>query len=379
MKIIILHDGKYPGISAGAKRIALYEKAIKKFTSKIYVESLTPYRNDLFLKPLIPFVILLELIKRNLKADIILIYGYGWVSKLIIVLYCKILNIKTILEINEKPYSIRESGRRDILLKYFAPVNLFFLTHIVFPIVDGFIVISEELKIFVNQFASANGKILKIPILVDFKFYSEYRVNNKFEVKQPYILHASTLNDAKDGIISVFKAFAIIHKKFNYPVHFYLTNKIGLKKVIKVIEEIIKTNDLEKYVHFLNEPSDEILINYQKACSLTVINKINSEQNRFNFSTRLGEFLALGKPVITTRIGEVKNYLQNGVNCLFVEPNSSEEIAEKIIYLINNKDQADKIGRDGQEIAKKFFDYTLYSEKLKIFFNEINSKPFHMP
>ena len=71
---------------------------------------------------------------------------------------------------------------------------------------------------------------------------------------------------------------------------------------------------------------------------------MDSEQNRYNFATKIGEYCALGKPIITTGVGEVSNYFNDGINCVFIPQHNPNIIAEKIIYLLNNPALASKIG-----------------------------------
>jgi glycosyltransferase involved in cell wall biosynthesis len=299
-----------------------------------------------------------------------LVYGFGWVSKLFIVFYNRIRGNKVIFEVNEKPYSIRATGRSDIILKYFAPVNLYFLTRFVYPFVDGFIVISEPLKDFVEKYASKNTKIIKIPIIVDFDYYANYALTDN-GLKKPFMIHTATLNDIKDGIIDVFKAFVIVHKKTKIPLHFYLSNRIGLKTVIDTIEKLIRENSLNEYVHFLNQPDDDTIVRYQANATLTVINKADTDQNRHNFATKTGEYLALGIPIITTRIGEIENYLEDDVSCLFINPSSIYEMAAKIEYIIRNESKAKIIGQNGRQIAKMYFDANIQNRVLVDFLYKI--------
>lgn len=373
MKIILLYCNKYPSIGAASRRIQNYIKCLQNSGVEIEVFSINfPLYNILF-SFIIPIHTLYNLFLKNIKTDILFVYGFGWVSKLLIVIYGKLKKSKIVFEVNEKPYSIRDGRRLDILLKYFAPFNYYCLTRIVYPFVDGFIVISESLKELTIKHASYKCKIIKIPILVDYDYYNK-SINTNIELQYPFMIHSAVLNDSKDGITDVFKAFALIHTQHKIPLHFYLTNKKGLKRVVNTVYEIIRENKLEKYVHFLDNPDNSILLKYQTSCYLTVINKINNEQNKYNFSTRIGEYLALGKPIITTEIGEVVNYLEDNKSCLYVTQNFPKSIADKIAYLLKNPDVADIIGKNGKKIAYEHFSIDKLSLKLKNYFENLFKK-----
>jgi len=220
----------------------------------------------------------------------------------------------------------------------------------VFPLADGFIVISERLRELVAACASDGATLVKIPIIVDYEYYQGMNCDaDSFE--RPYMLHAATLNDAKEGILDVFRAFALVHEEHGIPLHFYLANRVGLSSVVRAVDELISEHKLSRFVHFLETPKDETLTVYQCGCDFTVINKTDTEQNRHNFATKIGEFLALGRPIITTGLGEVKYFLEDGVSCLYVDPGSPRQIAEKIALLINNSELCTSIGENGRRIA----------------------------
>jgi len=73
------------------------------------------------------------------------------------------------------------------------------------------------------------------------------------------------------------------------------------------------------------------------------------------FSTVLKESFSLEKPFLVSNIESMKNIVQNGNNALLAE-NDPMEFAEKIIYLLENKDRRKKIGENAAKYAKKYFD-----------------------
>jgi len=185
------------------------------------------------------------------------------------------------------------------------------------------------------------------------------------------MLHTATLNDHKDGLINVFKAFAKVVSETGMDLHFYLTCKKGLQKTKNLIDKIVSDHKLENYVHFLGDLDEKTLLAYQQHCSVVVINKVHSEQNKYNFATKLGEYLALGKPVITSQFGEVANYLQNNNSCLFADPYDVNDIAASILKILTDPAFGKEIGEKGKEIAKSEFDFRAQSKNINQFFADL--------
>lgn len=105
----------------------------------------------------------------------------------------------------------------------------------------------------------------------------------------------------------------------------------------------------------------------------TEVTKHFFERDIFVFPTRHGEgfpnvlfkAVAVGMPVVTTEIRAAKDYLAATENCLFCTQ-KPEEIAEKIIELIENKNLRDAMSRKNLELGK-----TLLPENIAGEFSEI--------
>jgi len=66
------------------------------------------------------------------------------------------------------------------------------------------------------------------------------------------------------------------------------------------------------------------------------------------------EAMATGLPVIVTPVGMLNDYINRDVNGLFFPRRNSDVLASKIIYLMENKDFANKLGKEARKTALKF-------------------------
>lgn len=374
MKIKFLYSGNYPDFSPGSKRIGYYKKAIEEYDSEIQVEIEPLFlklnsKFDVIKKAIfVPFFNFFSFLLKKDNSDSYFLYGFEWLSILLFCLAAKIKGKKIYMEVNEKPCSFYGNFVTE---KYLIKKLNTFLTNYSFRFLDGFIVISKNLESLIKIYAKKEAIILKIPILVEVK--KEDSSIEKPLAQFPYFLHAGALSDRKDGIINVFKAFALVCKETNYNLHFYLTSKVAIKTEMDQINEIIEVNNLKNNVHFLGMISDSELLKYQKFCSFVILNKYTNEQNLFNFPTKLGEFMALKIPVITTAVGEMKEYLEDENNALIFQENNNRDLANKIYFILNNKEFANKIGENCYETAFNNFNYKLFGNKLYLFFkNNLN-------
>jgi glycosyltransferase involved in cell wall biosynthesis len=84
------------------------------------------------------------------------------------------------------------------------------------------------------------------------------------------------------------------------------------------------------------------------------------------------EAMAMGKPIIATDVGGMREILKDGETGLLISPKDSEALAEKIVYLLKNKDKAKKLGMRAKEESRKY-DVDLYMRKLEELYMKVAS------
>ena len=103
---------------------------------------------------------------------------------------------------------------------------------------------------------------------------------------------------------------------------------------------------------------------------LLVSSQPDSLRAKGGFPTKLVEYLASGKPVLFTDVGEISNYLIDGENGFLVPPESPSLYAEKILYIKNNIQSSKLIGENGRNYVLDNFTSVKATEGLVKFINE---------
>lgn len=376
MRILILKSGKYPTPEASSRRICNYSKAIRQQGHEVDVKTINVKAKspliDLLGSYFVPLVAYFRMIGYRSNYTAVLVYGFGWLGKVLILAACRPRRLPVVLELNEFPYSINGGSRRDTILKYFQSLNRKILERFVLCLFDGFIVISDQLFYYVNEHKRESALIIKIPILVDFAEYQ--KIKNTPPASFPYFINTARTNNHKDGIINVFRAFSVLRNQHEIALSFYLTSKVLTAELREEIEKIISDGNLSDSVTFLGDLGEEELLTWQAHSAFLVLNKIDSLQNRYNFATKLGEFLALGKPVITSNVGEVKNYLKHNESCIYVDPTDYFSLAKEMYRILTEPGFSEEIGQAGKEVAQSHFDYQVQSLPICDFFEKLKSK-----
>lgn len=143
-------------------------------------------------------------------------------------------------------------------------------------------------------------------------------------------------------------------------------NLIGDGPLRGELEEYVKTNDLSESVIFHGAIDHPEAVLKESTIYLHTA-KIEP------FGLVLLEAMASGLPVVCTNGGGNKDLIEEGQNGFLVEEFSSELLADKVEYLLNNSDDRLNIGEMAQECARSF-DIRYYVKDLVDFYKIMIAK-----
>ncbi|MBM4162485.1 MAG: glycosyltransferase family 4 protein [Ignavibacteria bacterium] len=89
---------------------------------------------------------------------------------------------------------------------------------------------------------------------------------------------------------------------------------------------------------------------YLAACDVLVSPHLGFQDgtNFFGSPTKLFEYMAMGKPIIASRLGQIGEVIVDGVNGLHMNPGDTEQLAELILKLAHEKELRTKLGRQAR-------------------------------
>lgn len=297
------------------------------------------------------------------KGDVVLLYmGRRVKESLRIMKLAKMKGAYCIYDLCEYPFAtMKDVNRAKQMMKLMVDKLL--------SKVDGVVSISESLLDFAKHSTPSKCQHIKVPIMVE---YEHYVIKEKQPpLKNPYIFHAGTLYQEKDGILGMIEAFGIARRSIKYPINYYLTGNIDESSHPEELKDLITKYNLNDSVHFIGYLNREQIKDYLCRASLVISNRPRSIQDFYGFSTKLGEYLASGTPLITTNWGEAVNWLKDGESAYIVEPENNIALANAIIRVFNNLNEAKVIGMNGQNICRLKFDYRNWSIPIINFINQL--------
>lgn len=291
------------------------------------------------------------------KGDVVFTYGQFILP--IVPLLIKLKQAYLVKEVCEYLFLNEETSWK-------VRVSKLLQIHFTYPLYDGAVAISDALVQFSKDLFSSRCKIIKVPILVEF---DKYEIEDKAsQSENPYIFHAGSLYESKDGIVGMIRAFAKAHEKCP-GLKFISTGLLDKSPHKKEIVEIIDKYELQSSITFLGYIETDTLKEYLSKASIVIINKYITKQNTYCFSTKLAEYMAASKAIIITRVGEAMNWLTPSEDALIIEPSNNDELAEAIVSLAGDSQLRHRLGMNAHNKCQKSFDYQIWAETLVDYFN----------
>ncbi len=291
------------------------------------------------------------------RYDITMVVGPSLDFRVILPFAGRVFGRRMVLEINEYPFvkskpAVLGAIKRQLLFR------------LVFPLYSGFVPISRNLSEVVDGHKSQAASTITIPILAG-KVSPSADPSSLFE--WPYIVHAGSLDEEKDGVLGILDAFAIALRRVHTPLRLVITGKHEGTKQYHAVLQAIKAQGLAERVVFVGYCSRERLSRILENSLLAIVNKLDTVQNRYCFATKLADYLLHGVPVITTTVGESRHFLHDGRNAYIVEPGRPELLAQKVVEAINNPEERRRIGVAGRQLAETVFSYRVQGLRLARF------------
>ena len=310
------------------------QQALKEKCLKFELIYLTALQRNFFvlLKYIFLFpyeiIILVRLFLKK-KPDLIHVSGGAWQIKGL--LAAKLLNIPVIWNLNDtsQPWMIY---RLFQLLKHLA---------------DAFIVAGARVHSYYLG-NKPNKSVFVIPPPVDFSKFDPKLFSANYNTSVKRVLSVANISPVKDIETLVLTAKILCEQ--NERIEFRVVGK-KLKSqtnYLRKIEHLIEKYNLKNFT--LIGSSEDIAAEIAQAnvfvCSsifeagpLTVL-----------------EAMAMGKPIVSTDVGDVSLYIENKKSGFVVPTRDARQIAECVEYFLKNTNEAQKMGQLARKVAKKNFD-----------------------
>ncbi len=123
------------------------------------------------------------------------------------------------------------------------------------------------------------------------------------------------------------------------------------------VAALAKKLDIEPRVVQTGWLDTEEVIAAMSAADILVAPKTNDVANRAGLATKMVEYLAMGRAVVATRVGDVPLYLRDAEDCLLCEPDNEAELTDCLRRLLQDPSMRAEIGFHARRTACEQFDF----------------------
>ncbi len=151
-------------------------------------------------------------------------------------------------------------------------------------------------------------------------------------------------------------------KKSNFPFRALIVGEAEKEKFLRQLKEKVKKENLENEIIFTGRRNDipQIL----SILDLLVFPSVEPE----SFGRVVVEALALGKPVVATNLGGIKDIIEDEINGRLVAPDDVLSLVEAISWMLEHKEEAQLLSQRGKDKVLKEFNFgKMYQETLKVY------------
>lgn len=310
----------------------------------------------IFLGRLMFWINVLQFVLKK-KIEVLFLYN----TQLDSVLFLKFLLPKKIKIVSEV-CDLHSNSGTPTLKSYFATYSEKYL-----PKYSNLVVtISKYLSDHVRKF-DIKVPILRIPILVDTDFFSiktenlnELNLNKTLETF--LICYVGGLWKHQ-GVRYLMEAFKLILND-GYNAKLLIAGDYSVSAEKDDVISLAKDLNIEDHTILPGWVQTNVVKEILDSSDLLVISQAQHEFTQAGLPTKLAEYCAVNKPILTTRVGDVTLYFKDKENCIMCEPGDTLSMYEGIKYAIGNRDKLSSIADNSYNLALTKFDYKINGEIL---------------
>ena len=225
---------------------------------------------------------------------------------------------------------------------------------------DAVLALTENMKRELQKIYSR--EISVVPNGINLEGFGTSLRNRKDENPKT-ILFVGRLHPVK-GIQYLIEAMAIVHKEMPEIKLIIVGDGSERLKLTELVEKL----DLNNCVHFSGKAPQEKIPDIMFQADVFVLPSLSESFGIVNI-----EAMAAGLPIIATNVGGIPDIVEEGVNGYLVNPKRPDDIADRILMLMQNDEMRERISCNNKEKAE-MFSWDIVTVTLEKIFLECFSK-----
>lgn len=314
----------------------------------------------------------IDRMRRGHRHNFVYCYQETDPATLPLLLLARWLGYKVVVDIVEDNAYLNKPFRNG-LVRARVRSGVWLLNHLP-AYADAAIAISSYLFEKTKRIANGRISVTLIPISVNLNAFGHRASTSEPGLgNRPFRVFYGGSFGAKDGIQYLLEAVARCLPV--YPQLKLVLTGVGSVTDMAQFRRMVNGLDIDRAVDYRGYLSDDAYRRTLQSCDACCMTRTNSAFANAGFPFKLGEMLATGKPVVATKVGDIPTYLTDGESALLIDPEKSEQLADRLIWLIQHYPQGLVIGAAGRQVAEQHFDARRVAGRLARVFDELVRTP----
>lgn len=283
-------------------------------------------------------------------------YLYGFTSNWtlagsLVRLTCWVAGVPCVLELCERPWSMKPAP--GLIERRVPPLWA----------AAGVVAISDFLRNWaLTTVGQCSGHaVLKVPVLVDCEEWRSRRSNSTgtYVLLSAAIGYEETIRFCVDAMQELWSQ--------RLDCRLCLTGVDESDPAAQWLVQLIAERGLGSRVHLLGYLSRTAYRDWVEGSAALLAPLFDDVRSCARFPTKIGEYLASGRPVVASRVGEVAELLEHEVSAYLVEPGDIGGYAAAIREVLEEPQAAATVGAAGRRVAETSLDYRVHGACLHAF------------
>lgn len=277
---------------------------------------------------------------------------------LFLVVTCKLAKIPFVYFLWEEVFSHRIHRQSNPGLRFIHRI----VSYVEKPILYGFVLkkvnilcyLTTNFRDYMQKWGYDDRQLLRFPVVKFSAEKSEVRTLIKSKVNKD-IVYSGTINTQKDEFISVLDVLSNL--KEDYPSLRFRIFGARIESDSKtIIEKEARKRGVWDQVIFEGWKENEVLQQAQNEALVLLVLKKDCSFNRFNFPSRILEYIDAKRPVILTDIPNHRMFFEDGKNAYLVEDGNVDQLEDRIRRCLTEQDEVERIVSSASELLHREFD-----------------------
>jgi glycosyltransferase involved in cell wall biosynthesis len=221
-------------------------------------------------------------------------------------------------------------------------------------------VVSEPMRRMAIDAGAAAERVIIVPNGVDVERFSPnvpwHPIRTQRQWEETVIVGFVGTFDQWHGADVLAHAFAIVSARVPHVRAIFVGDGAMFGHVVEIIERV----GLADRVAFVGRVPHAEVPAYLSACDILAVPTIPNPDGTefFGSPTKLFEYMAMGKAIVASPLGQVRDIISDGENGIWCEPGNPTSLAESIIALACDAPLRQKLGQKARADAVKYHSWS---------------------